>query len=437
MTGHIQQSDQQKSDDNGLQTERGSEWDRGWRTLLSAFAAMGTGWSFTNISASVFMKPMQADFGWSRSELSFGPMAGLLVALLLPAIAWLIDRVGPRRVAIVGLLGIACAFCLFASIPRSHLFFYIAVACLGITGAACSQVVLSRGIAPWFERNLGAAIGLMMSGATVSAALVIPLLSLVIASYGWRAGFITLACLTLTIGLPLVTLWFREPDALPSGRSNANLVRDPWRKIAADPAFWRLLVASALGAIPVGGFIAHLLPLLSDGGLSLAAVAGFASIFAIGVGVGRIVTGMLLDRFHPPLVSAVTLFLAAGGAIIFCLFDISALSWGVLAMAIALIGLAQGAEGDYVKFFAMRLFGLGNFARTVAIMSMVISIGIALGGLIFARVFDETASYRSAIAVGILLYTLSGLAMLTIKMRQPLGSAQAALRGRDALATDH
>lgn len=408
-----------------------SEWARGWRPLSAAFIGMGTGWTFANMSAGLFLKPMQADFGWSRTELSYGPAAGFIVAVLLPFTAMLIDRFGARQIAIAGLLAICGAFLLFASIPADRTYFVAAVIFLGMAGAACNSVVLAAGVAPWFDRNLGTAFGLMMTGASLSAAIVIPLLSLVIASYGWRGGFVALAMMTLCIGVPVALLWFREPaDQQPSSHGAAKAGHEPWSALVVNRAFWQLGLACAFASLPIGGFLAHLVPLLTDGGLTPARAAGFAAVFAVGVALGRISNGILVDRFNPPLVTAATLALAGVGAGIFYVSDIGGLPGVALAATIVLIGLAQGAEGDYSKFFSMRLFGRANFARVVAVMSMVISCGMATGGIIFARAFDLSGTYDPALAGGIVFYLFSGLMFLTIRLRPTDRRGPGSARGR-------
>ena len=394
------------------------EWAAGWRTLTAAFFGVGVGWNFANIAASMFLKPMQADFGWTRTQLSFGPLAGLLVAFLLPITGLLLDRLGSRRVAIIGFAGIAMGFALFARMPVNHAIFIICTIYLGFAGAISNSVVMGRGVAPWFTQNLGTAIGVMMTGSSVSVAIAVPLLSRLIGQQGWRSGFLALMAATLILGLPLVLVWFREPaDAATIGKP-VSQPRDSMRTIAVTRRFWQLTVACGLAALPIGGFIGHLIPLLSDQGLSVAAAAGLGSLFALSIGVGRIANGYALDRLNPPFVIAFTLLLAGVGALILYLSHLSFAGGAAVIIAIALIGLAQGAEGDYIMFFSMRLFGLRNFSRVVSIQSMVIGVGMALGGLIFAKVFDMFGSYRPAILGSALLYAGGAIVFGSIRMKR-------------------
>ena len=397
---------------------RRNEWAAGWRTLIAAFFATGVGWNFASVASALFLKPMQAEFGWTRTELSFGPFAGLLVAFSLPVTGLLLDRFGSRRVALTGLVAIACAYALFACTPVNHALFYVFVICLGLAGAISNSVVMSRGVAPWFNRNLGAAIGTMMVGTSILAAVAVPILSRVIERYGWRSGFWALAAGTLAVGLPLALLWFREPTL--SGPDERRAGADSFRRVSGTVQFWQLIIACGVAALPIGGFISHLIPLLGDLGLPIRTAAWLGSVFAVSVGIGRVATGAALDRLYPPLVIAITLALAACGALLLYLTGSYAAERWTFVGPIALLGLAQGAEGDYIVFFSMRLFGIRNLSRVVSILATTIGLGMALGGLAFAKVFDLTGSYRFAVLASVALYAIGAIVFGTVSMKPAL-----------------
>lgn len=394
-----------------------SEWGQGWRPLLAGFTGMMVGWNVAAIAAGLFLKPMQAEFGWSRTDVSFGPIASLIVALLLPVVGLLIDRIGARLVAIIGVTSLSSAWALLSVIPARHDAFWAAVVWLGIAGGISNSVVFARGVTPWFKKNLGLAIGMMMTGASLGPAIGIPWLGSVIAEDGWRAGFRALAVVTLAFGLPFVLAWFREPDASNRSAIHGDARPERLRDIAARAEFWKLTLACAVAALPIGGFVGHLVPLLTDQGLELTVAAGFASSFAVAVGIGRVFNGFMLDRFHPPAVVFVTLALASIGVLSMILIGISALSWAAIAAVVGLIGLAQGAEGDYIKFFSIKLFGMPNFARVVPLMAMNISIFMATGGIIFSLIYDKFGSYTPALYASAALYFLGGLCFLAIRMK--------------------
>ena len=109
---------------------RQSEWQRGWRPLLAAFAGNGVGFSMFLMVSGIFIIPMQQQFGLSRTAASLGAIVGLAVAFLTPVAAHWVDRYGPRRFAIAGLLGLASAYGLMAVLPAHPVIFYALAALL-------------------------------------------------------------------------------------------------------------------------------------------------------------------------------------------------------------------------------------------------------------------------------------------------------------------
>lgn len=401
-----------------------SEWHEGWRILVAGFFAMAVSWNFIGIAFGAFVKPMQHDFGWSRSELAIGPITGMAVAVLLPVIALLIDRRGAREVAIYGILIVSSACVMFGMLPNNRLIFLSVVAYFSMGASMITSVTIARGVTPWFDKRLGTAIGIMMTGISLAAAIGIPIITYIIQHSTWRVGFFVLAISELAIGLPLLLLWFKEPQCghrakrpLSQPRTYASLVQ--------DSVFWKLSLASLVAAFPIGGFVSHLQPLLTDRGLDEVPAAILVSVFAVAVGLGRVITGWLFDHMDATRVAFSVLALGAVGAAVICLFDVTQLPLFILGLSIGLIGGAQGAEGDYIKYFSMRLFGTANFSRVVSIMAMVISIGMAAGGFTFSLAHDHFGSYTYAVLASVVLYLLGGLLFLTINMKNAAARAMA------------
>lgn len=402
---------------DALPLSSSSEWATGWRTLLGGFLAMSTGWNVVSISLSVFLKPMQATFGWSRTELSIAPIASLLTALLLPVTGLLLDRFGARKVAIAGTLAMGATLGLFSVLPLTGPLFAALVVLLALAGSTINSFVLSRGVASVFQRNLGTAIGILLSGVSVAVAVLIPFIVSRISVFGWQSGFAALSTLAFLFSLPALLLLFREPHKRSSAPTHGlHLGRDRFATIFSHLGFWQLAVACFLASLPIGGAINHLVPLMSDRGLPEVQCAALGSVFAIAIGVSGLVNGALFDRLHPPLVTAVTLTLAAAGSALLYFLPARLESMSLLGLSVALIGLAPGAEGPYITYFSNRLFGLRNFSRVVSLMAVTISVGMALGGLLFSAVFDRFGSYGPAVTTSIILYVLAAAVFLSISM---------------------
>ena len=386
------------------------EWSGGWRTLLAGVIAMTTSWNVVSIVLSVFLLPMQREFGWSRTALSISPIVTLLSACLLPITGLLLDRFGARRVAIAGTSLMAFALGLFGLAGASYPGFIGLVLLLSVAAATTNSVVLARGLASWFSDQLGTALGILFLGVSVSLVVLVPAIGGIVEHDGWRRGFLALSGVATIVSLPLLLLLFKEPQLASAGAGVAR--PDSFAVLMRRSAFWVLILACACASVPIGGAVGHLVPILASHGLSLAAASGYASIFAIAIGVSGLVTGILFDRTRASRVMAVTLALSAIGSIL--LLAPAGTNDGVLAIAAGLTGLATGSLGNCINYFPARLFGLQNFARLVSLLALTISLAMAVGGLSFAFAFDRLGSYDPMLIASAVLYLAAAALLLLL-----------------------
>ena len=117
--------------------------------------------------------------------------------------------------------------------------------------------------------------------------------------------------------------------------------------------FWMLSTISVLCVFGVGGFTSHLVPYVRDNGFSAQHAAGLASLVAAASIAGRLLTGVLLDRFRGPGIGSLLIGLGMAGLLLV------ALEGPALAtFSVALLGFAIGSEVDLIAYFASRYFGL-------------------------------------------------------------------------------
>jgi MFS family permease len=398
------------------------EWRAGWKVLAASWVGAGTGFGLYLYVAALFILPMQAEFRWSRTAISIGPMISLIQALLNPFVGIIADRVGARPVALTGIVLLCIAFLTIAASPPAPVPFYAAVAFVALASTGTTSIVYAKGIASWFIENTGSALGILMSGISIISALAFSSLQFVIARYGWRAGFQLLAATTLILGLPIVFAFFREHPALVEARraTIANITGHSVREGARESRFWIMAAFLAFSSVAIGGFLGHLQPLLVSHQFSPTAAAKFGAIFALGTGVGRITIGVLLDHLKPALVAASCMALAALGSVM--LAGQGSLTWISAGIAVFLIGLGQGAELDFMAFFTLRIFGVRSFSALIAIFALLFGIGVAIGGLLFAVCFDHYGSYEIATFGNAILFACA--AILVVLLRVPIHSSK-------------
>jgi predicted MFS family arabinose efflux permease len=141
------------------------------------------------------------------------------------------------------------------------------------------------------------------------------------------------------------------------------------------------------------GCLIHLVPLLTDGGLSAEKAALAASLFGVANMIGRLCGGYLLDRVFAPYVVVATF---CGAAIGIALLVIGPM-WAFPATI--LLGLSAGTETDSVPYLVSRYFGLRAFGKIYSYIFITIPLGGAVGPLLVGLGFDSSGSYTVPLAV--------------------------------------
>lgn len=403
------------------------EWRRGWTVALGASAGMGTGVALYLYVASIFIGPIGEEFGWSRGDIAVGGMASFITgAITLPIAGRLVDRIGFRPVAIVGAIGLALVYTLTALQPGSYETYLALMIAGGLFGGGTASLVYTRPVIATFERQRGLALGVATAGTSIAAMIAPPLLMYVIGEHGWRAGFFTMAALTALIGMPLaLALIGRAKEATAHASDDVEIADAPrvrdlsLREARGNGKFWLLVGAIACINIPGSGILGQLAPLVSDTGLSDSDVAIVMSIYAAGLLVGRLVTGLALDRFPAAWVGALTTAVPAIGIV---LLTIPAPSIAIAALAVAMIGAQQGSETDLFAYFISRLFGLKHYGAIYGAIATAGALSTALALVSFGKIHDATGSYDIALTIGAILFCLGALAFVFVG-RQPSTAA--------------
>lgn len=334
-------------------------------------------------TAGLFLKPLEAAFGWSRAMASGGHMAVYIgIALSAPFVGVFLDRFGARRVALFSMLALAAGYSLLALQPGAHAVFLAIFLTLGVLGTGASAITMTRIVSSWFERARGLALGLILTGSGLCSAVVPPVVAHVMEEHGWRWGYGALAILVLA-ATPL-TLALREGPLLaatpkPEGKDGKVLTR---------PAFWLLSAAAGCMVAASVGLVVHVVPILSGYGYGLEKAAEIAGLMGLMIIAARLATGFLLDHLHPLAVASGLALLGACGYV--SVIVLGAPSAPVLALA---NGLILGAEYDVMSFLVARYFGVRLYARAFGVLTAVTSILAATSPVIIGALFDASGSY--------------------------------------------
>ena len=377
----------------------------GWWVVLASATGLAVHFGpILAVTFGVFFIPLQETFGWSRSEISLAfALATLGLSLAQPIAGISVDRYGARRVimpaAVLFGLGVMSFYLLSAALWHLYLLYFL----LGVVGTGTTPVPFAKVISQWFDRRRGLALALTIAGSSVGTVIMPPLAQALISSIGWRQAYVVLGVIVIAVTIPVIGLFLREnPESMglrPDGDEPSE--RDHTAAPAAamgltrvealrTTTFWLLVVTFLSLSIAFHACLIHLVPMLRDQGMSAEAAAGATSLLAIGILVGRVGTGVLLDRYFAPYIGLV-FFFGFGIALVFLWLGSSL---ALMLLAAVLLGLAQGAEFDLMAYLISRYFGLKQFAEIYSFVFSAFTLGGAIGPPLMGFAFEATGSYR-------------------------------------------
>lgn len=395
----------------------------GWWVVLAA--AVGSFMSYGPIIAftfGVFIKPLSEEFGWSRADISLGfSLSLLMVSGAAPFIGRLVDRFGARRVVVPSVLLFGSGVSSFYFLSASLWHFYAVYAALGIVAVGAATLPYLSVVSHWFDKQRGWALGLAMVGLGLSTFVMPALAQALIDVVGWRQAYVLLGLMVMGVTVPVVGLFLKEtpqmmglwPDGAttaPTGSATQNgqelgmSSREAWHL----GTFWLIFSAFFLMSVSVHGCLIHLVPMLTDRGLSAQSAALATSLLGGALLVGRVGAGYLLDRFFAS--SVAVCFLAGATLGIFLLWSEAG---GSLAFsAAALVGLGLGAETDLMPYVVSRYFGLRAFGEIYGYVVVGWGLGGVIGPLLMGMGFDSAGSYSFVLGIFIVA-TLTAAGLMT------------------------
>ncbi|MGE5789934.1 MAG: MFS transporter [Syntrophaceae bacterium] len=354
---------------------------------------------------TAMIDPIVTEFGWSYTEVSFASsLRGLEMGILAPVVGVLVDRFGPRKIILIGVVTIGAAFILL-SLTQSLWMFYAAFILLAFGGGGCTSVVTLAVVARWFRRNLGKAMGITVSGFGASG-LLIPVVVWLIDSYGWRSAMVIQGLGMWVVGIPLALLIRNGPEemgmipdgaplskpgaAASSGRPEIPDVEIPFRNALTSRPFIYLNIVEALRFTTLTAVVIHVMPYLATGGIpreTAGLVAAAIPLFSI---PGRFGFGWMGDVTDKRYVMALSFSFMAAGLVAFHFAE----AWWPIALFLLLF--SPGFGGNMVMRGAVirEYFGVRSFGKLAGITLGAASIGGVIGPTLTGWVFDTYGTYN-------------------------------------------
>jgi len=387
-----------------LVEERKHKFFYGYIVVGAGFGISLLIWGTYN-SFGIFFKPLSLELGWTRAETSGAfSLAFLLFGFLSIVAGRISDKLGPRIVLITCGLFLGLGYLLMSQVSSIWQLYLFLGVMVGAGNSGADAPMLST-VARWFVKRRGVATGIAKAGAGVGI-LTVPLIAnWLISSYGWRNAYAIIGIIAL-IGVISVALLFKRDPAqigqLPDGAtevaerdSNINARQFSLREIISTRQFWILSAAWFLIVFCVQIVMAHIVPHVTDLGISATVAASILSTVGGASILGRIGMGGVSDRLgnKSTLIIALSLLVAA-----LVLLQFAREAWMFYLFAI-LDGIAHGTFFTLISPLLAELFGLRSLGAALGVVIFGGTIGGAIGPVLAGHLFDITSSYQLAFLI--------------------------------------
>jgi len=396
-----------------MQAGRAEEWRHGWRLVIACFVGFSF-FSFMSASIGAFMAPLGREFGWSRTLLSAGiTIAAVTTALLSPFFGLLIDRYGSRRVALPGIIATTVAVVLFATANGSPVQWLGLWTFYAIVSISVKTTVWTTAVAGAFRSAQGLALGITLSGTAAAQAVAPPLVTWLVESLGWRSAYLWLGCSWGGLAMVLCLPFLHDARCRPRDIRNATPATDGVtpRQALRSSALHRISLATLLMITVTIGLLIHQIEILTATGLSPLNAAWIASLAGLAGIVGKLATGVLLDRYRATWVGSATL---AGTTAGFLLLLTPSQSPTMIALAMVIVGYAAGTALQVGSFLTVQHAGLRNFGTIYGVITSLVALGSGVGPLLAGLAYDLSGSYAPFLAFGAASSLLSGFLIWTL-----------------------
>ncbi len=416
----------------------------GWFILAGSVASLGLTYSVM-YSFSVFYVALLEEFGWGRGEAA-GVYSVFMIVTGVGALGAgaLSDRFGPGRVIAGGGIFLAVGLLICSRLTELWHFYlsYGVLVALGVSVAGWTACVTM--VNRWFSARLGLALGIASAGIGVGIMVVVPLVQVLISTFGWRAAYIALAGLVFLGLLPVGLIVLRgRPEDLgqqvdgagfaavgqtragkPPTLRGMEVVDPEWASrewtvgmAARTTRCWMLAAVKLLGGIATQMIFVHQVVYLVDGGydrMLAASIVGLIGFLSVGA---KIFWGWAADNIGREVtytLGCAAMVLAVG---LLGLARVAPIP-GMLYLYAVVFALGYGVSAPLWPIVTADLFAGRNFGSIYGFITLFSGFGNALGAWLGGYVYDLTGSYTIAFGVAVVGKAASAGALWIVAPRK-------------------
>lgn len=388
-------------------------------------------------SFSIFIKPLEKTFGWSRAAIAMAMSIYLILhGFCSPMIGFLTQRYGPRRIMTFFAVGSGAAFIL-VSLTQSLLYFYLIYALLAFTTTGIGFIPVSSLLTKWFVRRRGTAFGFTMLGMALGGFIMSPLVGLLNSVYSWRVSYVFLGLLVWCLAIPLALFVIKpNPETLgllPDGddpdedersketigttRPNLILEEHGWPLLPAlhSRAFRWIAATFFLAPFAQGMVLQHHVPLVIEAGISPTTAALALGLTAGMGGLGKLSFGRVSESIPFHYTAAICFSLQSLAVLLLFSIDSIAIAW----VYVFLYGFGMGGTIVLLPIVVGNFFGLAAFGTIMGTITLVHGFGSSAGAVISGFLYDYSGSYNYSLFFAGCIYLSAVLAIFMAGSPKP------------------
>lgn len=348
---------------------------------------------------------LERQYGWSRTALSGAfSLARVEGAVLGPIEGVLVDRVGTRRMVLIGFILMGLGFVWLSQVDTLWEF-YAAFMTISLGSGLGGWLAIVAMVNNWFDKRRTFAMSIAMSGIHLGG-LLVPIFALSIENFNFSITTIAVGVILLIVVGPATFIIRSKPEdmgLLPDGATvnkkvvELNEISDPSEdesdftviQALKTPAFWILTITQISSSVSIVTLALHLVPKLTDMGMTLSSAGTVVLVYTVVALPAQSIAGYMAERLPKIIMISFFLFLQGAGIALIALFDNVIMAY----MFAFLYGIGFGGRTPLITAIRGDYFGRKAFATIMGVSQFPMNLAMIVAPLFAGYMFDTTGTY--------------------------------------------